>query len=80
MSFNESNKSRHSKSFVNINKEEVNTKMDSCKSLLFDNTSVCIKTEGNPDFDVTKGSFDGAKICELFGGYILNVLDEKYGK
>ena len=54
--------------------------MHSCKSLLFNNTSVWIKREGDPDFDVTMGSFDGTETCERVGVYILNVLGEKYGK
>ena len=70
----------YAQSFVTINKEEVKTIMHSRKSLLFNNTSVWIKREGDPDFDVTMGSFDGAEICELVGVYILNVLGEKYGK
>ena len=35
---------------------------------------------GDPDFDVTMGSFDGAELCELMGSYILHILGEKYGK
>ena len=35
---------------------------------------------GDPDFDVTMGSFDGAELCELVGLYILHILGEKYGK
>ena len=54
--------------------------MNSRKSLLFNNTSVLVKREGHPDFDITMGSFDGAEICELVGVYILIVLGEKYGK
>ena len=54
--------------------------MHSHKSLLFNNTSIWIKTGGDPDFDVTMGSFDGAEICELFGVYTYKVLGEKYGK
>ena len=54
--------------------------MHSCKSLLFNNISVWIKREGDPDFDVTMGSFDGTETCEPVGVYILNVLGEKYGK
>ena len=54
--------------------------MHSRKSVLFNNTSAWIKREGDPDFDVTMGSFDGVDICELVGVYILNVLGEKYGK
>ena len=37
------------------------------KSLLFDRTSVWVKKGNNSLFDVTMGSYDGAKICELSG-------------
>ena len=70
----------HAKSLVTISKEEVITIMHSRKSLLFNNTAVWIKREGDPDIDVTMGSFDGAEICELVVVYILTVLGEKYGK
>ena len=70
----------HAQSFVTINKEEVKAIMHSRKSLLFNNTSVWVKREGDPDFDSTMGSFDGTEICELVGVYILNLLGEKYGK
>ena len=43
------------------------------KSLLFDKTNVLVKKE-NSDFDVTQGSYDGAKVCELVGLYLLNLL------
>lgn len=46
--------------------------MHSRKSILFNNTSVWIKREGNSDFDVRMGSFEVAEFCELV--YILNVL------
>ena len=51
--------------------------MHSCKSHLFGNTCVWIKREGDPGFDVTMVSFDGAEICEVAGMYILNILSEK---
>ena len=35
---------------------------------------------GDPNFDVTMGSYDGAEICELVGLYILHVLRERYEK
>ena len=38
------------------------------------------KKDGNKDFDVTMGSFDGAKICELVGLYILYISTTKCGK
>ena len=46
----------------------------------FSGTDVWIKKDGDKDFDVTLGSYDGAKICELVGLYILHKLGEKYGK
>ena len=52
-------------SCVTISKEELKTIMHSRKSLLFNNTSVWIKREGDPDFDTTMGSFDGTEICGL---------------
>ena len=69
----------NAQSFVTISKEEVKTKMRSLKSLLFNSTSVWIKRESDPDFDVTVDSSDGAEICELAGVYILNALGENYG-
>ena len=70
----------YAKTLVNISDEEINTIMHSRKSLLFNNTDIWIKKNGDPDFDVTMGSFDGAELCELVGLYILHILGEKYGK
>ena len=70
----------YAKTLVNINDEEINTTVHSRKSLLFDNTDLWIKKNGDPDFDVVIGSFDGAELCELVGLYILHILSEKYGK
>ena len=68
------------KTLVNISDEEINTIMRSRKFLLFNNTDIWIKKNGDPNFDVTMGSFDGAELCELVGLYILPILGEKYGK
>ena len=54
--------------------------MHSRKSLLFNNTDIWIKKNGDPDFDVTVGNFHGAELCELMGLYILHILSEKYWK
>ena len=70
----------YAKALVNISGEEINTIMHSRKSLLFNNTDIWIKKNGDPDFDVTMGSFDGAELCKLVGLYILHILGEKYGK
>ena len=63
------------KTLVNISDEEINI-MHSGKSLLFNNTYMD-KENGDPDFDITMGSFDGAKLCELVGLYVLHILGEK---
>ena len=70
----------YAKTSVNISDEETNTIMHSRKSLLFNNTDILIKENGDPDFGVTMGSFDGAELCKLVGLYILHILGEKYGK
>ena len=70
----------YAKTLVNISDEEINTIMHSRKSLLFNNTDIWIKKNGDPDFDVMMGSFDGAELCELVGLYILHILGAKYGK
>ena len=70
----------YAKTLVNISDEEINTIMHSKKSLLFNITDIWIKKNGDPDFDVTMGSFDGAELCELVGFYILHILGAKYGK
>ena len=70
----------YARSFVNISSEEEETIMHCRKSLLFNNSDIWIKKDGNKDFDVTMGSFDGAEICELVGLYILYILSTKYGK
>ena len=70
----------HTSTFVTINNEKINVIMHSRKSLLFDSNNIWIKKDGDPNFDVTMRSYDGAEICELVGLYILHVFGEKYGK
>ena len=57
----------YAKTLVNISDEEISTTMHSRTSLLFNNTDIWIKKNGDPDFDVTMGSFDDAELCELVG-------------
>ena len=47
------------KTLVNISDEEINTIMHSIKSLLFNNRDIWIRKNGDPEFDVMMGSFDG---------------------
>ena len=50
------------------------------KSLLFHKNRTWSKRNTDTTFDVTMGSFDGAEICELVGLFILNSLEERFGK
>ena len=65
---------KSAKTLVNISDEETNTIMHSRKSLLFNNTDIWIKRYGDPDFDVTMGSCDGAELCELEPTYIFSTF------
>ena len=58
------------RTFVDISSEEEETIIHCRKYLLFNNTDRWIKKEGNKDFDVNMGSFDGAEVFELVGLYI----------
>jgi hypothetical protein len=53
--------------------------MHARKSLLFAEESAWVKSSGDPSFDVTMGSFDGAELCELVGLYILHLLGDQFG-
>ena len=70
---------QHAVKFANITDYEYNIIMHSRKSLLFTNNELWEKKTGDPDFDVTMGSYDGAELCELVGLYILSKLKESYG-
>ena len=50
------------------------------RSLLFHDNEPWIKKYTNGGFDVTKGSYDGAEVCELAGLSMLNRLSKKFDK
>ena len=52
----------YTKTLVNISNEEIITIMHSRKSLLFNKTDIRIQKNGDPDFDVTMGRFDGGEL------------------
>ena len=49
------------------------------KSLLFHDSNAWVKKEGNPLFDVTMGSYDGAEVCKVVGLYLLDKLAPQIG-
>ena len=50
------------------------------RSLSFHDNEPWIKKYNSGDFDVTKGSYDGAEVCELAGLFMLNDLSKKFDK
>ena len=44
------------------------------KTLLFQNSEPWVKKRGNENFNVPMSCYDGAKLCELVGSFILNKL------
>ena len=69
----------YAKSFTTIEVNGINPIKLACKSLLFSKDGTWVKKKGNDLFDVTMTSFDGAKICELVGLYLLNKLSKLLG-
>jgi hypothetical protein len=59
--------------YVNISDEAKEIILQTKKSLLYDDKQPWQKKNNNC-FDVTKGSLDGAEICELVGLYLLSQL------
>ena len=54
--------------------------MHSWKTIFFWQDSTWVKKEGDEDFDIPLGCYDGAKICELAGIYIqikLELMNKK---
>ena len=64
----------YAKSLIDKTEEEYSIIMHSRKILLFQNSEPWVKKDGDEDFDVPMGCYDGAKICELVGSFILNQL------
>ena len=66
------------KSITTVSEEDEKVIFHSRKSMLFTSNNSWMKKSGDPEFDVTMGSYDGAELCELVGLYILQTLGEKY--
>ena len=61
-----------------ITDEDINSIMQARKTLLFHESIPRVKKEGNEDFDVPMGFFDGTEVCELVGSYILQQLSQLF--
>ena len=62
------------KLYYDFTSDELEIIMHSRKTLLFWKNSTWVKKEGDEDFDIPMGCYDGAEICELVGTYIQNKL------
>ena len=62
------------RSIIEIEDKTIDIINHARKSLLFHDGNAWVKKEGNPLFDVTMGSYDGAEVCELVGLYLLGKL------
>ena len=70
----------YAKSFTKIEDNAINAIKLARKSLLFNKDGTWVKKGDDTLFDVTMGSFDGAKICELVGLYLLDKLSSLIGR
>ena len=68
------------KEFIDIESSNLRTIQHCRKSLLPHMNEACEKKSNYSCFDVTMGSYDGAKICELVGISILKSLEDKIDK
>ena len=60
--------------YVSISKEDIRIIKHCRNSLLFYENEAWKKKDTDVTFDVTMGSYDGAKFCELIGMYIQSLL------
>ena len=62
------------KEHVQISNDDIDIIMHARKALLYNNNQPWVKRNGDPNFDVTMGSLDGAEASELVGLYLLSQL------
>ena len=68
----------YDKLYTSITQQELDVTLHARKSLLFSKNKPWEKTINGSLFDLKMGSYDGAKICELVGFYIISVLGKVY--
>ena len=64
----------YAKSVTDVTESEIQIIKHARRSLLFSKDSEWVKKNGDEQFDVTMGSYDGAEVCELVGLYLLSRL------
>ena len=61
------NANTFAENYISISKEDIRVIKHCRKSLLFYENEAWKKKDTDTTFDVTKGSCDGAEVCELIG-------------
>ena len=69
----------HAKLYTSITQQQLDVILHTRKSSLFSKDKSRDKTINESLFDITMRRYDGAKICELLGLYILSILGKVYG-
>lgn len=64
----------YARSMVEISQKDLNVILQARKTLLFHKTEPWVKKQGDEDFDVPMGCYDGAEVCQLVGTFILSKL------
>ena len=64
------------KQFVEISDDEIETVVETKKSLLYMNNE-CWTKKGDKNFDVAQGAFDSAEVCDLVGLFLLSEMQAK---
>ena len=64
----------YAKSLIDITEEKYSIIMHSRMILLFQNSEPWVKKDGNVDFDVPMGCYDGAEICRLVDSFMVHQL------
>ena len=70
----------YAKDIIPIADSDLNIIMQSRKTLLFLNGEPWVKKNGDENFDVPMGCYDGAEISELVGTFLLSKLDNTIRK
>ena len=64
------------KQYVEISEEEIDTIVETKKSLLYLNGE-CWTKKGESNFDVAQGAFDSAEVCDIVGLFLLSELQKQ---
>ena len=68
------------KQHTEISDDDINIIYHAKKSLFFSKGKAWMKPTGASMFDLTMGSYDGAKVCELVGMFILMKRTKKFSR